>query len=362
MKFNKSLILIALLIICLCLYSCNYLRWYWIHEDAIDELNYGNLDESERIFKQSISFARKNYGSENVYSAISMMGLSLVYHEQDKLQTANDVFDQALKTFNKTVAIDNDLLIDELTEIGRYLYYQDRYSHSAEIFKSLSIIHENCSGYNSLDHAYCLEELAGIYRSWGKYTEAESVNINVKDILDNCPDANALDRAKAFNNLGMNYADLDKFEPAESLQFMALKEIEEASLTDHPNYAFYIINLAYIYQKQGIYEGIDTLYEKAIKIRKNSFGESSEEYVEALDYLAELYKDTEKYNEAESLFLEILSINENNLGSDHPALEPIYRRLAGIYIRTNRTNDAQKYNEKAAAIRTKYSYDSLYVQ
>jgi tetratricopeptide (TPR) repeat protein len=207
-----------------------------------------------------------------------------------------------------------------------------------------------CEGNEDHQFAFSLNQLATLYRSQGKYNEAEplylrSLSISEKQLGENHPDV-----ATSLNNLAELYRNRGKYEEAEPLYLRSLSIREKQLGEDHPHVAASLNNLAELYRNRGKYEEAEPLYLRSLSIYEKQLGENHPNIATSLNNLAGLYKNQGKYNEAEPLYLRSLSIREKQLGEDHPHVAASLNNLALLYDSQGKYNEAESLYQRALQI------------
>ncbi|MBD2540372.1 tetratricopeptide repeat protein [Coleofasciculus sp. FACHB-SPT36] len=172
-----------------------------------------------------------------------------------------------------------------------------------------------------------LNNLALLYESQGRYSEAEPLYLQAIDIDKKSLPADHPGIATDLNNLAGLYESQGRYSEAEPLYLQAL-DIDKKSLpADHPEIATHLNNLAGLYRNQGRYSEAEPLYLQAIDINKKSLPADHPHIATGLNNLAELYRSQGRYSEAEPLYLQALEISDRALGANHPQPVTIRKNL-----------------------------------
>ena len=124
--------------------------------------------------------------------------------------------------------------------------------------------------------------------------------------------------AQTLNNLAKLYRTQGKYTEAEPLYQRSLAIWEKALGPEHPNVATSLNNLALLYGTQGKYAEAEPLYQRSLAIVEKVLGPEHPNVAQSLNNLAELYRTQGKYVEAEPLYQRALAIQEKVLGPEHP--------------------------------------------
>ena len=206
--------------------------------------------------------------------------------------------------------------------------------------------------------ATSLNNLAGLYKSQGRYEEAEPLFQRSLQIREQQLGAEHPDTASSLNNLALLYESQERYEEAEPLLLRSLQIKEQQLGVDHPDTATSLNNLALLYESQGRYGEAEPLYQHSLQIKEQQLGAEHPDTASSLNNLAGLYRSQERYGEAELLFLRSLNICIAKLGLNHPNTQQIRENLATLYddmatqFKLQECFDkAVEYLEKAIALR-----------
>jgi tetratricopeptide (TPR) repeat protein len=203
------------------------------------------------------------------------------------------------------------------------------------------------------DLATSLNNLAELYRSTGRYTEAESLYLRSLTIREQELGPNHPDTSASLNNLASLYKSTGRYAEAEPLYVRSLA-IRAAQLgANHPYTASSLGNLAGLYELTGRYAEAEPLYVRALAIDRIVFGEDHPDTATCLNNLAELYRSTGRYAEAEPLYVQSLAIREAQLGANHPDTSSSLNNLAKLYESTGKYAEAEPLYVRSLAISEK---------
>ncbi|PZV26006.1 MAG: tetratricopeptide repeat protein [Snowella sp.] len=225
----------------------------------------------------------------------------------------------------------SDFLAENLNNLAGLYRSQGKYSEAEPLIARSLAIKEKQLGEDHPSVATGLNNLADLYESQGKYEEAEplyrrSLAIMEKQLGENHPDV-----ATSLNNLAGLYDSQGKYAEAEPLYLRSLAIREKQLGEDHPSVAISLNNLAGLYKSQGKYEEAEPLFRRALAIWEKQLGKNHPLVASSLNNLALLYKTQGKYAEAELLYRRSLSILESQLGENHPDVAISLNNLAGLY-------------------------------
>ena len=133
--------------------------------------------------------------------------------------------------------------------------------------------------------------------------------------------------ALSLNNLAGLYRSQGRYEAAEPLYRRSLEIDEKVYGPDHPSTATSLNNLAALYRSQGRYEAAEPLYRRSLEIRERLLGADHPHTASSLNNLAVLHGYQNRWGEAERLLLRALEIRVQKLGEVHPDTQTSLRSL-----------------------------------
>ncbi|MEC4869093.1 MAG: CHAT domain-containing tetratricopeptide repeat protein, partial [Jaaginema sp. PMC 1078.18] len=225
------------------------------------------------------------------------------------------------------------------------------YTEAEPLYQRALAISEQTLGSDHPDVAGSLNNLAGLYQNMGNYSEAEPLYQRALAILEQALGSDHPHVATSLNNLAGLYADMGNYSEAEPLLQRSLAIFEQALGSDHPLVATSFNNLATLYRSLGKYEEAEHLYQRSLAIYEQALGRDHPSVAGSLNNLALLYADMGKYEEAEPLYQRSLAIREQALGSDHPDVAQSLNNLALLYSNMGKYEEAEPLYQRSLAIR-----------
>ncbi len=116
---------------------------------------------------------------------------------------------------------------------ARFLVQDLRWQEAQTVLNQATQVFEQ--GGKQVDHATALNNLAELYRSQGKYEQAEPLYQRALAIREKQLGAEHPDTATNLNNLALLYQTQGKYKQAESFYQRALAIVEKTLGPDHPN-------------------------------------------------------------------------------------------------------------------------------
>jgi predicted HTH transcriptional regulator/tetratricopeptide (TPR) repeat protein len=233
-------------------------------------------------------------------------------------------------------SITNRDLIWPFVGVGRFYIGQANYRFAEPWFRECLVVTRSKLGGEHPDVARSLNNLAELYRTQGRYAEAEPLYLEAMEMCRLEPDV-----ASSLNNLAEFYRAQGKYEEAEPLYLEAMGIYRRLLGEEHPDIASSLNNLAELYRAQGKYEEAEPLYLEAMGIYRRLLGEEHPDIATSLNNLAGLYSSQGKYEEAEPLYLEALERSRQRLGEEHPGIARSLNNLASLYSSQEKYNEAE---------------------
>jgi tetratricopeptide (TPR) repeat protein len=245
---------------------------------------------------------------------------------------------------------DDQVTVEALNQQVTMLFQQGRYEDAIPLAQKAADLVEKTFGPEHPNLAFCLNNLAKLYRSLGDYAKAEplyqrSLAIYEKSLGPDDPNVGA-----SLNNLAMLYVNKGDYAKAELLYQRSLAIYEKAFGPDHPYVANSLNNLAALYVSLEDYTRAEPLYRRSLAIREKSLGPEHPDVAASLNSLADLYESLDDYAQAEPLFQRSLAIREKALGPEHTDVALSLNNLALLYVNKGDYARAEPLYQRALAI------------
>ncbi|MEO0532890.1 MAG: tetratricopeptide repeat protein, partial [Cyanobacteria bacterium P01_A01_bin.123] len=171
------------------------------------------------------------------------------------------------------VATDLSLVIDDSTDaiwpfVGLGWFYESQSLWlEAERWKQACLtMTERRFGAEHPSTAASLNNLAGLYRSMGRYGETEPLYVRALEIREAQLGAEHPDTGTSLNNLAELYRSMGRYGEAEPLYVRSLEIIEAQLGAEHPDTGTSLNNLAELYRSMGRYGEAEPLYVRSLEI------------------------------------------------------------------------------------------------
>ncbi|MEG4406363.1 tetratricopeptide repeat protein [Microcoleus sp. MON2_D5] len=220
-------------------------------------------------------------------------------------------------------------IYDRRIESGECENFQQEYELAIEYFKKAIALQQELDV--ELELSSSLSYLAELYKSQGRYSEAEPLYLQALEIDRRSLPEDHPGLATHLNNLAELYRHQGRYSEAEPLYLQAV-EIDRRSLPkDHPSLAIRLNNLAGLYRSQGRYSEAEPLYLQVVEIDRRSLPEDHPSLATHLNNLAGLYRSQGRYSEAEPLCLQAVEILRSKLPENHPNIQIVWENYVGLW-------------------------------
>ncbi|MGD1701782.1 tetratricopeptide repeat protein [Dapis sp. BLCC M229] len=271
------------------------------------------------------------------------------YRFQGKYNDAEPLYKQAIE-IDAVAAFGYDLYLLAVAKLSNDKYFRlfNFYFHTLIQQRQIDKI---ALPENHLNLAIDLNNLALLYKSQGKYNDAEllyrqAIEINKITLPENHPEL-----AQVLNNLGVLLNVQGRYEEAESLLAEALRMRKHLFGELHLNTAETLNNFGALYYEQGRYNKAKTFDLQVLEIRKQLLGEAHPSIAQSLNNLANLCVKQGYYEEAESLHLEALEMRKCFLGEEHPDIANSLNCMGSLYCFQGRYEEAEPLYQEALEMR-----------
>ena len=168
-----------------------------------------------------------------------------------------------------------------------------------------------------------LEALAEV----GAQPQLHDLTTQFEGLLGQLQHTDSANLATSLGRLAALYRSQGRYGEAEPLYRRALQIREQQWGADHPDTATSLNNLAVLYLSQGRYGEAEPLYRRALQICEQQLGADHPDTAGSLNNLAGLYYSQGRYGEAEPLVTRALGIRGKSLGDNHPHTQTVRRNL-----------------------------------
>lgn len=259
-----------------------------------------------------------------------------------KLEEAQTLL-QKLKTEHE-----KNFYYNALIEINYGALYQNQGRNDLaieELQKALSDLEQD-NRSASLEAADALAYLGNVYRSTGKYVQAEEQLQHALTIREEkLPETHEL-IAASYNDLGLVYTQLDVDKAFEYYE-KALEMYQKLHGNGHPKIAIANTNLGYLNHAEKLYGDAVNYYESALKIWTKLYPQPHPNKALVLMNLGQTYSSMGNQNVALEFIEKARAMYESAQGKKHPDLAYVYNLLGNEFKVQNKFDEAIRNYQKA---------------
>lgn len=200
---------------------------------------------------------------------------------------------------------------------GLLYMMQSRYDLALENLLAAVDQFEKSNNAGSLEAAEALVHLGNVYRSTGKYSQAEEQLNHALLIRQEKLPANHELIAAIYNDLGLVYIELDRDKSIEYYE-KALETYRKLHGENDPKIAIANTNLGIVYTKEKLYGDAINYYETALKIWDKVYPGAHANKALVLMNLGQTYSSLGDQKAAQGYYEKSLTMYEAALGKKHP--------------------------------------------
>ena len=276
--------------------------------------------------------------------------LARTYEQTSQLLPAEKIYLRSLRiveTAEHNADVDA-LYIQVLASLARLYRTQGRYQEAEPPLKrALELAGENF-GSDSLAAARALSNLAVLYQETRRFAQAGKLYERAVEIAEKAGDQ--LQLAGACRNLAALEHARGRNRAAEPYAQRAVDIREKALGPDDPEAASDVVLLAAILDRRKRFEEAEPLYRRVLKVFEKVYGREHAQVAAVLNNLAALYQARGEGYRPEQLYKRVLSIKEKALGPDHAEVATTLNNLAVLYKGLERYSEARPLYDRALAI------------
>lgn len=232
------------------------------------------------------------------------------------------------------------------THYGLLYMAQNRYDLALENLQEAIGIYEADNRSGSLEAAEALVHLGNVYRSTGKYTQAqEQLNHALLIRQEKLPATHEL-IAAVYNDLGLAYIEVDRDKSIDYYE-KALETYRKLHGEDDPKIAIANTNLGIVYAKDKLYGDAITYYETALKIWEKVYSKPHPNKALVLMNLGQTYSSMGDQKAALAFYEKSLAMYEAASGKKHPEVAFVQNLLGNEKLAQEKFDEALAHYQKA---------------
>ncbi len=238
-------------------------------------------------------------------------------------------------------------------EMGELAYATRKFAYAEKRYISAKDIYEAEQSTEDIGYLKTMSNLALLYASMGRYTQAQSLNETVLNKRIEVLGADNIGVGASYNNLGVVAYNLADYTRADSCFQQAMRIMETNQLQASMSYAIALNNQAMLLQKTGDYKQASKQLKRAISMAEAFQREKSNKHLKLISNLALLYQNTDGQASADSIY----SFLEGRLGKKNPDKANMYNNWAALALQQGAYKEVESRLRKSMAINKSYFGD-----
>jgi len=232
------------------------------------------------------------------------------------------------------------------TNYGSLYLNQGRNDLSLESLQSALANFQKDNKENTLDAAQSLAYLGNLYRTTGKYAQAEEQLMRALAIRQKYLKGNNEWIAASYNDLGLVYSQIDNDKALEYYE-KALTIYENLHGKDHPKIAIAKTNIGFIYSRMELYGDATNNFESALKTWEKVYSQPHPTKAFLLFNLGETYQKVGNAKAANEYFDKSIAMYEQSYGKKHPDIASVFNAVGNVRLSEHKFDDALGYFQRA---------------
>jgi CHAT domain-containing protein len=225
------------------------------------------------------------------------------------------------------------------TNYGLLYLYQGRNDLSLAALQNALLDFEKDRKENSLDAALALSHLGNLYRTTGKYTQAEEHLTRALAIRQSYLREDNEWIAASYNDLGLIYSITD---PDKALSYYekALTIYQKLHGKDHPKIALTNTNTGFVYRQMELYGDAVNNLESALKTWEKIYAQPHPTKAFVLFSLGETYLKMGDRKAAQGYYDRALAMYESSYGKKHPERAAVLNAMGNLKLTDGKFDEA----------------------
>ena len=245
---------------------------------------------------------------------------------------------------SRTLSLSQRALVE--TNYGSLYLNQGRNDLSLESLQSaLGNFQKDKKDY-SLDAAQSLAYLGNLYRTTGKYAQAEEQLLRALAIRQEYLKENNEWIAASYNDLGLVYSQIDNDKALDYYE-KALGIYERLHGKDHPKIAIAKTNIGFIYSRLELYGDATNNFESALRTWEKIYPQAHPTKAFLLFNLGETYQKVGNAKAANEYFEKAIAMYEQSYGKKHPDIASVFNAVGNVRLSENEFDEALGYFQRA---------------
>lgn len=279
--------------------------------------------EAEQCYTLSLRIFQEC--EEDIWAAVTLNMLGMLYYSQRYYQQAENFYQQALEIL-ESQSEDVSLIISAVIGNRAELYRdQGNFKQALDSYLENPLHQQDLLAGENLESATALNNLALLYTNQNKYEEAEPLHLQALALRQKLLGNEHLEVSNSLNNLAGLYRLMGRYSDAEQNYQQALAIMERHYATDHPAIAATLNNLGELYRVQGQYDLAEDYLVRALTIREKQ--QETPFRAQSLISLGALYIEQGRYAKSKTVLRQAIELQKQYLGKNHPDLATTLNNL-----------------------------------
>ena len=301
----------------------------------------GDYEKAGQHILRAIEIYRHHHGDEHPDTLHAIGTLGWLYHHEGRHDEMERLFTEILQIGQHIWPVKDQL--DAMNGLGVAYSGQGKTKEAEALYeKMLSLDRRELQGEYSRSAPWFRHNLANVYRSRGRYDEAEQI---LKEMMRTSEHAMHI---VLKQSLAYMYAAEGRYDEAEKLFAETLEAFRLLKGDKHPSTLACMQYYAEFHLKQGHHDEAGDLLREALPIAREQLPKGHPRTLTLAHTLAVLYMGQARYEEAESLLLEAYNGRKAKLGPEHPHTVDSLNELVTLYESWPKPDEAAKWQAKLA--------------
>ncbi len=306
----------------------------------------GKLDRADSLLESGMNRRRALFGKDSAETADSLVALSLLRIDQERLPEAEQLARQGLEMAKRHAPRGDFSLAKATTALGRVLEERGSYDQAIPVLEEAVRISAQQSAANP-ELASSLNELASVHFYAGRYAKADALFHRVLEMHRQLYGDRHPLVADDLINLGAVQVDLGYYSEAETLERQALEISASYYGSEHPQTAHNLTVLARtLVHEKRLDEAVAAL-EKVLPIEERAYGPASRQVASPLNELGNIAMARQQYDEAERRFTRMVGIYRAVYNNHHYLVGIALSNLAGVSVARKQYSQAEELYRQA---------------
>lgn len=231
--------------------------------------NMGKPEKAEPLLISALQIRKKIGGGNSDDYANSLNNVAVFYAALGQDEKAENYYKNAASIFKRNNGASSSVYITCLSNIGELYSDMFRYKEAEQILLEASTLINNDLKDNWTANQNITRNLGQLYLSMDEFVKAEPLLLQVLSMEEEKSDG-TLTYAGALNDLAYLYNSTNRISEAESLYKRSAAVIKKNFGNKHADYSSAISNLAELYRKQGRYAEAVSIMSEVNDIKINN--------------------------------------------------------------------------------------------